>query len=138
MLSGIGVICFAASYAVALGLEITRLLFRSGIRGMVMVGFAAAGLFAHTLFLTHLAVTESGLPLSSMRDWYLLAAWVLAAIYLYLSVYHPKRIRAVLLRLSWEGVVARFIADTTPSLASRLRICALSTPARFYWPTPSC
>ncbi len=116
MLSGIGVICFAASYAVALGLEITRLLFRSGIRGMVMVGFAAAGLFAHTLFLTHLAVTESGLPLSSMRDWYLLAAWVLAAIYLYLSVYHPKTPFGLFILPLVLGLVgvARFFADTTP------------------------
>jgi len=33
MLSGIGITCFAASYAVALGLELTRLLFRGGVRG---------------------------------------------------------------------------------------------------------
>ena len=33
MLSGVGIVCFAASYTVALALEVTRLFFRSGIRG---------------------------------------------------------------------------------------------------------
>ena len=49
--AGISVVCFAASYLVALACEGSRLLFRSGIRGAAMVAFAAAGLVAHTLFL---------------------------------------------------------------------------------------
>ena len=49
--SGISVVCFAASYAVALVCEASRLLFRSGVRGAAMIAFAAAGLLAHTLFL---------------------------------------------------------------------------------------
>ncbi len=57
--SGISVVCFAASYAVALACEASRLVFRSGVRGAVMVGFAAAGLFAHTLFLGWRAATEA-------------------------------------------------------------------------------
>ena len=56
MLSGVSTICFAASYAVALALEISRLLFRSGVRGAVMLGFAAAGLVAHTAFLYYRAI----------------------------------------------------------------------------------
>lgn len=116
MLSGISIVCFAASYAVALGLEITRLLFRSGIRGVLMIGFAAAGLFAHTVYLVHLAAGASGSPLSSMRDWYLLAAWALAAVYLYLTVYHPKTPFGLFLLPLVLGLVgvARFFADTTP------------------------
>jgi ABC-type transport system involved in cytochrome c biogenesis permease subunit len=90
MLSGISVFCFTASYAVALVLEATRLWFRSGVRGMVMLVFAGAGLLAHTLFLVYRAATAPGAPLSSAYDWYLLAAWVLVAIYLYLFYYHPK------------------------------------------------
>jgi ABC-type uncharacterized transport system permease subunit len=116
MLSGISIVCFAASYAVALGLEVTRLLFRSGIRGVLMIGFAAAGLFAHTVYLAHLAAGASGSPLSSMRDWYLLAAWALAAVYLYLAVYHPKVPFGLFLLPLVLGLVgvARFFADTTP------------------------
>lgn len=90
LFSGITVICFAASYSVALVLEVTRMLFRSGVRGAVMLGFAGAGLVAQTLFLANRAMTASGAPLSSAFDWYLLAAWVLVIAYLYLTWYHPR------------------------------------------------
>ena len=90
MLSGVSTICFAASYAVALALEISRLLFRSGVRGAVMLGFAAAGLVAQTAFLYYRAINEAGAPLSSERDWYLVAAWVLVVVYLHLAILHPK------------------------------------------------
>ena len=89
-LSGISVVCFVASYAVALACEASRLVFRSGVRGAVMVAFAAAGLLAHTLFLGWRAVNEAAVPLSSPYDWYLLAAWLLAAGYLYLTVANPR------------------------------------------------
>lgn len=89
-LSGISVVCFVASYAVALACEASRLVFRSGVRGAVMVAFAAAGLLAHTLFLGWRAVNEAAMPLSSPYDWYLLAAWMLAAGYLYLTVANPR------------------------------------------------
>ena len=89
-LSGISVLCFAASYAVALACEASRLAFRSGVRGAVMVAFAAAGLVAHTLFLLWRALNEAAVPLSSPFDWYLLAAWLLAAGYLYLTVANPR------------------------------------------------
>jgi len=90
MLSGVGVICFAASYTVALVLEISRLLFRSGVRGAVMLGFAAAGLIAHTAYLHYQAVKTPGAPLGSEQDWYMVAAWVLVVAYLYLLFYHPR------------------------------------------------
>lgn len=89
-LSGISVVCFAASYAVALGCEASRLLFRSGVRSMVMVGFASAGLLAHTLYLGWRAATESAVPLSSPADLYLLLAWLLAAGYLWLTLANPR------------------------------------------------
>jgi len=89
-LSGISLVCFSASYAVALLLEASRPLFRSGVRGMAMLGFAMAGLFAHTLFLAWRAVSEPAVPLSSPFDWYLLAAWLLAAGYLWLTFSNPK------------------------------------------------
>jgi hypothetical protein len=89
-ISGISVVCFAASYAVALGCEASRLVFRSGVRGIVMIGFAAAGLVAHTLFLGWRAVTESAVPLSSPADLYLLLAWLLAAGYLWLTLANPR------------------------------------------------
>jgi len=90
MLAGVDIICFAASYTVALILEISRLAFRSGIRGAVMLGFAGAGLVAHSAYLYYRAVQATGAPLSSESDWYIIAAWVLVVVYLYLVHYHPK------------------------------------------------
>jgi len=89
-LSGISIVCFAASYAVALACEASRLAFRSGVRGAAMIAFAAAGLCAHTLFLVWRAVDGGAAPLSSPFDWYLLAAWLLAAGYLWLTVSNPR------------------------------------------------
>jgi ABC-type uncharacterized transport system permease subunit len=90
LFSGITVVCFAASYGVALALEVTRVFFRSAIRGAVMLFFAAAGLLAQTIFLANRAMMATGAPLSSSFDWYLLAAWALAIAYLYLTLYHPR------------------------------------------------
>jgi len=89
-ISRISVVCFAASYAVALGFEVTRLWFRSGVRGVTMVGFATAGLLAHTLYLFWRAATVTALPLSSAFDWYLLAAWLLAAGSLWMTLSNPR------------------------------------------------
>ena len=116
MLSGVSVVCFAASYTVALILEITRLLFRSGVRGAIMLGFAGLGLFAHTVFLVNRALSMHESPLSSEMDWYLLAAWALVAVYLYLVWYHPKTpfgLFLLPLALALIGLAAGF-ADREP------------------------
>ncbi len=90
MLSGVSTICFAASYAIALVLEISRLWFRSSVRGVVLFGFAGAGLVAHTAFLYYRAIQTVGSPLSSERDWFLIAAWTLVVAYLCLAAAYPK------------------------------------------------
>jgi hypothetical protein len=74
---------------VALALEVSRLFFRMPVRLIVMIGFAAAGLLAHTLYLGHRAQTGT-MPLSSWHDWYLIAAWVIAAAYVALAVSRPQ------------------------------------------------
>jgi len=86
MLAGISLTCFTASYVVVLALEATRMWFRSGVRGALLLGFSVAGVFAHTLYLAHRAVTAEGTPLSSEFDWYLVAAWALAALYLTMTI----------------------------------------------------
>lgn len=92
MLSGITTLCFFASYSVALILEASRLFFRSGVRGAVMVSFAAAGFVAHTVFLANRAHGISPNPLSSPYDWLLVVAWMLVSVYLYEIVRQPKAI----------------------------------------------
>jgi ABC-type transport system involved in cytochrome c biogenesis permease subunit len=116
MFSGVTIVCFAASYAMTLALEITRLVLRSRIRGAVMLGFAGAGLFAHSTYLYYRAIHAIGPPLSSERDWYLLAAWVLAAVYLYLTYYHPRTAFGLFVLPLVLGLigVAAFLADSKP------------------------
>jgi len=90
MLAGISLFCFAASYSVTLALEVSRLFFRAPIRLPVMIGFAIAGLVAHVLYLAHQAMqSQDPLPLSSWYHWCLIAALVLALIYVYLAISRP-------------------------------------------------
>lgn len=114
--ANISVTCFAASYLVAWGLELSRLGFRSGIRGALMIGFAAAGLLAHTLFLAERGLHGPQPPLSSSFDWYMITAWVLVAAYLYLTYYFPRSAIGVLLLPLVMGLVlvGNFWADQQP------------------------
>jgi ABC-type uncharacterized transport system permease subunit len=122
MLSRISILCFAGSYAVVLALELTRLLFRSGVRGAIMLGFAGAGLFAHTVYLVYRTVESYqaagsvGSPLSSKQEWYLIAAWLLAVVYLYLTCYHPRVPFGLFILPLVLGLiaVAAFAADPRP------------------------
>jgi len=116
MLSGVSIVCFAASYAVALGLEVSRLFFRSGVRGAIMLAFAAAGLLAHTAFLAHRAAEAAGSPLSSKQEWYLLTAWLLVVVYLYLTYFHPKQAFGVFILPLVLGLigVGTLAADAEP------------------------
>ena len=112
MLSHVQIFCFLASYTVALALEASRLWFRSNLRGVVMLGFVVAGWIAHTAFLYNSAVEAAQSPLSSNRDWLLLAAWVLVMVYFYLACYHPATHFGVfLLPLVLGLIVAARYAD---------------------------
>jgi ABC-type uncharacterized transport system permease subunit len=116
MLSGVTTTCFAGSYAVALALEIFRLLAPSGVRRALGIAFASAGLVAHTGFLYHRALRYPGSPLSSQQDWFLLAAWLLVVVHLYLAVYHPRQAFGLFLLplvLALVGV-ATFLAASEP------------------------
>jgi len=116
MLSGIGIPCFATSYAISLILEITRLFFRSGVRGAVMLGFAGVGLVFHTAFLCHRAIHSGGSPLSSEMDWYLVAAWALVATYLHLTYYYPRAGFGLFVLPLVLGLIgtAQWFADAVP------------------------
>lgn len=135
MLSKVQIICFAASYAVALALEISRLMFRSGIRGVVLFGFVGAGWVAHTAYLYYRAVRMQGSPLSSYYDWLLLAAWVLVLAYFYLAVYHPKLnfgiflLPLVLALIGAAALTSRATFDVVPASKSG----ASSTARRSCW-----
>lgn len=110
-LQKISITCFAASYLVVLGIELSRIFFRLELRRYVRIGFTAAGLFAHTVFLmyhTQLSFDSQGIWLGSWFGWCLSGAWVLAAVYLWLSLRKPNSLIGmfllpVTLMLVWFG-----------------------------------
>ncbi len=65
-IAGISVFCFAASYTVTLALEISRLWFRSGVRGAVMLGFAGAGLLVFLGGVIAIIVVAMYLPIFNL------------------------------------------------------------------------
>jgi hypothetical protein len=81
------VICFLASYLVAFVLELGRLLGRSVISRLVMIGFGIAGFAAHTVYLVNRS-QQTHLPplLASTHDWMLVLAWVLVLFYVFLAL----------------------------------------------------
>jgi ABC-type uncharacterized transport system permease subunit len=92
MLTGISFTCFAASYAVALALEVTRFFTRLRILTVLAIAMSAAGLVAHTFYLyNHVRDNvNTGEPFANWYHWCLLAAWFLAAVYVGLAPANPK------------------------------------------------
>ena len=84
----ITITCFAASYAVALAIELLRIRFsQSAVRSTIKIAFVVAGVFAHSVFLayhTNLSFDQYGVWLGSWFGWSLAGAWVLAIAYLWL------------------------------------------------------
>lgn len=80
------VLCFGASYGVALAGELARLAVRSPWRRALTVGMTAAGLVAQTWYLAGRWVATSTPPITTTFDSLLLLSWLLAAIYLYLTL----------------------------------------------------
>jgi len=78
--------CFAASYTVALGLELWHLFRRRPVHRLTAELFGGAGLLAHTIYL---AVQRP--PLASQYGLLLALAWVLAIFYLSASLHHWRQ-----------------------------------------------
>src|ERR1051326_1486852 len=81
----ITVFCFAASYAVALALELLHLLRPLRVERWVRTCFAGAGLIAHTLYLAVQRPT-----LGSQFGTLMFLAWILAVFYFFGSLHHRR------------------------------------------------
>ena len=119
MESGINMLCFSACYAIALVLEISGLWTRWKWKRLACVAVAAAGVVAHTQYLGQRVVEQPTVPLASHHDWSLLAAWMLAVIYVGGLFYHPRSSLGVFLlpAVLALSAVARF-ASTEPLASS--------------------
>ena len=76
-------VCFSASYAVALGLEVWHQLRPRPVFRLLAFVFGAAGLLAQT---TYLAVQLP--PLAWQFGWMMFLSWILAIFYIYGSIHH--------------------------------------------------
>ncbi len=82
----VSVMCFFASYGLALAIELLRALGRSKLQRVATLLVTAAGLIAHTIYLYVRSQTTSLPPLlSSMQDWMYVLAWLVALVYLFVS-----------------------------------------------------
>lgn len=88
-MSGVSIFCFAASYTVALVLEVTGLWVRFGWHRAAMLVMAVAGLVAHSLYLAANATGDVAI-LGSPENWCMVVAWVLAAFYLWVVFTAPN------------------------------------------------
>jgi ABC-type transport system involved in cytochrome c biogenesis permease subunit len=112
----IGLFCFAASYAVALGLDLLHQFRPRPVLRLLSLGFGAAGLIAQTLYL---GVWRP--PLSWQFGWMLLLAWILAIFYLYGTLHHPRRAWGVFVLPLVLGLVGfAALSDRPPLDGDRL------------------
>src|SRR5437016_3388018 len=86
MFSGVHVFCFLACYLIVFGIELSRLVGSSRVSRLLMLGFALAGLAAHTAYLIERS-QKLNLPplLSSAQDWLLVLAWLSVVSYFFLA-----------------------------------------------------
>lgn len=84
-LEKITILCFAASYAVALVLELLRLVWPKRFERLLATFFASAGIFAQTVFL---CVQHPSL--ATRYGSLLFLAWILAVFCLYGTLHHRK------------------------------------------------
>ena len=105
-LPSVEVICFGASYGVALVGELARLGVRSPLRRTLTIAATSAGLVAQTWYLASRWVATSTPPITTTFDSLLVLSWLLAAIYLYLAVQHRRHAIGFFLLPLIVGLVA--------------------------------
>jgi len=116
--TGINMLCFSASYAVALTLELLGLWTQFRWRRAVLLLAAAAGLVAHTWYLGRRVAEMPTAPLANQQDWYLSAAWALAVIYLVLKFYYPRSSIGLFVLPVVLGLIGGSLLATTEPLAT--------------------
>ncbi|SFI28446.1 hypothetical protein [Planctomicrobium piriforme] len=90
-LDKVSIICFLASYTVALAAELTQFWRRSAATRWATLLFAGAGLVAHTSYLISRSQQHDLPPLlGSTHDWLLVSAWLAMVLYLGVQFWNPQ------------------------------------------------
>jgi ABC-type transport system involved in cytochrome c biogenesis permease subunit len=109
----ITLLCFVASYSVALLLEAVQLFWPRPVQRLAALGFGAAGLVAHTLFLADkLFLGDRPRPLAEPYGSLLLLAWIVAVFCLYGTLHYRRLAWAVFVLPVVLGLIA--LAELAP------------------------
>lgn len=121
MLSKISLVCFTASYLVALAVEVLKLWFRAWWQRPLAAVFAIAGFFAQGVYLYN-RMWPAGDELALLANWYqwcLVAAWGLAAVYLGMKALRPDVAAGIfLLPLVLALIAVAAVFQKVPSFAA--------------------
>lgn len=116
-LRNVTLFCFLASYAVTAIFEALRLVRRTTVNRFIRVGFALAGLLAHTAYLYGQS-QKANLPplLSSSHDWMLVLAWLAMLFYILLTTFdRDLAVGPFLLPVVLVFIVASNFVSKTPN-----------------------
>ncbi|MCA9235185.1 MAG: cytochrome c biogenesis protein CcsA [Planctomycetales bacterium] len=118
MESGVNIICFAASYAVALAIEVVGGWRQIAWRRWGLLLATTAGLVAHTWYLGRRVAATPAAPLASPHDWFLVAAWLLAVIALAAMIHYPGRSLGLFLLPATLALIGGSLAADDEPLAT--------------------
>ena len=116
--SGINLSCFTTCYAIALVLELPGRWSRFRKRQAACLLAVSAAVIAHTWYLGHRVSEMPAAPLASHHDWSLLAAWLLAVIYVGGLFYYPRSSLGVFLLPAVLALIGVSLFAATEPLAS--------------------
>jgi ABC-type uncharacterized transport system permease subunit len=130
-LGRITVFCFAASYAVALFLELLRLLVARPALRWWALGCAVAGLVAHTGF-----IVVNRLPLQTSFGSLIILAWILAVFGIASAVHHRRQAWALFVLPLVLGLVllAQLFPVGSPATPSDGSWGLLTLEGKHFWP----
>src|SRR5262249_20910186 len=122
------VVCFAASYAAALLLDVLNQIRPRAALRLLAVAFGAAGLLAHTIYL---AVQRP--PLAWQFGWMLFLAWILAIVYVYRAVHYPRLAWGIFMLPLVLGLVGLAVVFGRPPEGTESVPTALSPQDDRFW-----
>jgi ABC-type transport system involved in cytochrome c biogenesis permease subunit len=111
LLEKVSIFCFAASYGVALALELAHLLSPRPVLRYVGLGFGAAGLLAHLIYVRQLSLAS---PTGSL----LFLALILVIFYLYGTVHHHRLAWGLFVLPLILGLIGLAVVVHQPDVAS--------------------
>jgi ABC-type transport system involved in cytochrome c biogenesis permease subunit len=88
----LSVLCFAGTYALALGAELARFVVRARVRWYLATGLTTLAWLVQTAYLANLALKDPMAPVATAFGSLMLLSWIVALIGLYLMVRSPRQV----------------------------------------------